>query len=392
MKVLYLIPGLGVGGGAERSLLDVAPGLAEAGIDLSIAYFHDRSSSAVGAFRDLGVRVDRITAPRFAARVRKVHALIAERQPDVLHTTLFEADVVGRWAAVGTSPRVLASLVNTPYEPARYESDDVSRWRIEAVRRYEGLTLRRLCDHIHANSQAVADAAVRSFHVDPARISVVHRGRDPGRIRSATPEIRAEARASLDLPPGSPTILSVGRHEPQKGQIHLVRALPAVLDRYPEAILLVAGREGSVSESLRAEAGASGIADRIRFLGNRDDIGEVMAAADVLAFPSLWEGLPGTIIEAMAVGIPIVASAIGPVCELVDDHTARLVRAADPADLARGIIEVLDGRAEAAQRAASARQRFLDDLTVTRAQERMADLYRKVAELPRERWGARPGR
>ena len=392
MKVLYLIPGLGMGGGAERSLLDLAPGLTDAGIDLSIAYFHDRSSSALDAFLDLGVRVDRISSAGMPARAREVHRLIVGRRPDVLHTTLYEADIVGRWAAVGTGTRVLASLVNTSYVPARYTEDVVPRWRLETVRHYEGLTLRRLCDHVHVNSQAVADAAVAAFHLDPAMISVVHRGRDPARLERATPERRLAARAELGLDPDAIAILSVGRHEPQKGQIHLVRALPAVLQEHPEAVLLVAGREGSVTASLVNEARASGVTDHIRFLGNRDDIGGVLAASDLLAFPSLWEGLPGTIIEAMAVGTPIVASTIGPVTELVDDRSARLVPPSDPSALAAAILAVLEDPAAAADRAEAGHRLFLDHLTVEHAYAGMAELYRQVAEMPLRRWGARPRR
>lgn len=156
--------------------------------------------------------------------------------------------------------------------------------------------------------------------------------------------------------------------------------------------MLVAGRDGAATPGLVAAATEAGVMDHIRLLGNRDDIGDVLASADVLAFPSLWEGLPGTIIEAMAVGTPIVASAIASVTELVDDRLAVLVAPADPVDLARGVVEVLDDPVPAAERAARAWERFLAGFTIAHAEAAMVELYRSVAAAPIVRRGARADR
>ncbi len=106
MKVLYLIPGLGSGGGSERSLLTVTPHLVAAGIELTIAYFVVRPNDNAAAYRDAGARVVLLPARSLPGRVREVRRLLRQVRPDVLHTTLFEADQAGRLAAVGMPVRV----------------------------------------------------------------------------------------------------------------------------------------------------------------------------------------------------------------------------------------------------------------------------------------------
>ena len=389
MKVLQVIPGVGVGGGAERSLFEVAPGLHRAGFDLAVAYFHDRPSSAVDELIRGGVAVHHCASPSAVGRVRAVHGLIERWQPTIVHTSIYEADIVGRWAAVGTGPRVLTSLVNMSYEPARYDDPAVTRWRLDLVRRGEGFGLRHLTDHVHAVSASVKAAAVEALGLDPAHITVAYRGRDQDRLGTRSPARRARVRAALDLPDVAPLIVAVGRQEHQKAQIHLLEALPAVLGRHPQATLLVAGRDGTATPTLQHELRRTGIGDRVRFLGHRDDVGDLLAAADIAALPSLWEGVPGTVVEAMAVGTPIVASAIGPVRELVDGTSARLVTPGDPVALATALIEVLDDPGAAAQRAEVARRRFQCGFTIAHASEAMGALYRQVAEQPVRRWGAR---
>jgi glycosyltransferase involved in cell wall biosynthesis len=379
VKVLYVIPGLGVGGGAERSLLEMAPGLAEAGIELHIAYFHERSSSAVPAFEAIGVPVTHLLAGGLVGRVAALRRLLRRVRPDVVHTTLFEADVAGRLAAVGTGTPVLTSLVNTSYEPVRLDDGTHRRWRVEVVRMVEGFTLRHLTTLVHANSEAVRASAVRWLRVRPDRVRVVRRGRDAERLGRRTEARRDAARAELAVAHDERMVLSVGRHEHQKGQIQLIEALPAVLERHPEVVVIVAGREGTATGLLTDAIARLGVGDRVRLLGHRDEVANLMVGADVLAFPSRWEGLPGTIIEAMALELPIVATSIPPTCELVDPSSAILVGPGDAAAMAAGIVAVLDDPEAAAGRAARARARFEAEFTVEQMLAGMTRLYREVA-------------
>jgi glycosyltransferase involved in cell wall biosynthesis len=379
VKVLYVIPGLGVGGGAERSLLDLAPGLRDAGIELSILYFHERPSSAIDAFRALGVPVEAVPAKRLVPRVLAVRRAIRRQRPDVVHTTLFEADVVGRLAAVGLPVRVMSSLVNTGYEPHRTKDPVYSRWRVAAVRMVEAVTIRLCCDRIHANSHAVERSAIARLHVPPGKITVVHRGRVPQALQPLTPERRREVRASLGVGDDEVLLLGVGRHEYPKGHLTLVDALPEVLRSHPNVRTFIAGRQGYMTGRIEAALQWNDIEGKVGLLGHRNDVSELLGAADLFAFPSLLEGLPGAVIEAMAMSVPLVVSDIPPVRELVDESCALLVPVEDAPALARALIAAIEDPDAARARAEIAHQRFLDGFTVTQALEGMVALYREVA-------------
>lgn len=379
LRVLHLIPGVGSGGGAERSLVETAPGLRAAGIDLHVAYFVDRPTSAVARLRDEGTPVHRVAATGWAGRVRGTRTLLRRLAPGLLHTSLFEADLVGRVAAVGLGVPVLGSLVQANHDPLRDRDPTYSRTRLAVVRAVEGATARRLMAHALANSEAARWAAVRGLRIDPARTTVVHRGRS-GRTTGDPPdEVRAEVRAELGIPAGAPVVLSVGRHEFQKDHGTLLRALPALLAAHPDVHLLVAGREGAVTERLHALVGELRLGARVHLLGARDDVGRLLVAADAFVLPSILEGLPGALIEAMAAGVPVVATSIPAVWELVGPDEARLVPTEEPAALAAALAEVLADRAGAQRRAVAARRRFDRDLTLERAVAETAGAYRSVA-------------
>jgi glycosyltransferase involved in cell wall biosynthesis len=176
-----------------------------------------------------------------------------------------------------------------------------------------------------------------------------------------------------------PMILAVGRQEPQKGFDVLVRALPAVRERFPEVHVLVAGREGRATEKLADLVKSAGLAQTVRFLGMRDDVPDLLAAADVLAFPSLWEGAAGTLQEAMALECPIVTSRLPTIVETADVSIAVHVEPGDAADLARGISVALGDRQVAAERTRAGRIHFQEHYTIEVCASRMADLYSRVA-------------
>lgn len=375
-----MIPGIGIGGGAERSLLDLAPGLREQGIDLTVMYFHERPSSAEAAFRAASIPLLKVEGARhWPGRVRAVRAAIREQAPDVLHTTLYEADVVGRLAAIGLPPTVLTSMVSTPYAAARRLDPAYSGWRMAITRRIDAATLRLRGDHVHANSAAVGRAAQVALGVDPARVTVVPRGRRADDFPPGSPERRGEVRAALGLAPEAPVLIVVGRQEGTKGHLTLIEALPAVVAAHPDLQVLLAGRDGAVTAEIAEAIARHGLAARIHQLGYRSDVADLLAAADAFVFPSVLEGLPGAVIEAMAVGVPIVAAGIDPVRELVDERSALLVEPGDADDLGAAILEVLDDRPAAIERAARARARFEDAFTLDRSLDAMVSLYRSVA-------------
>lgn len=213
-----------------------------------------------------------------------------------------------------------------------------------------------------ANSQAAA-GQLRSEGVPAAKIVVVPNGIDPDifppRSYSARPR----------------RIALVACLRPEKRIDVLIAAAPRILARYPDAEFLIVG-DGSSRDALVALARSTGAGARIRFLGHRDDVPSVLAEADAFVLPSQSEAFPNSIIEAMASGLPVVATAVGGIPELVaDGTTGRLVPPGDADALADAIVHVLENPGRAAEYGRAGRRRVEQSYSYTRMVEQFEALY-----------------
>jgi glycosyltransferase involved in cell wall biosynthesis len=179
-------------------------------------------------------------------------------------------------------------------------------------------------------------------------------------------------------------VLAAARHEPQKGLDTLIQAVPHVLGRLPAVRFLIAGRAGTQTRRLNTLADDLGVGDAVAFLGARTDIYDLLCAADVFAFPSRWEGMPGAVLEAMALEAPIVASDVPPVREAVTDGvSARLVPVDQPGALAEAIVATLVDPAGTAERTARAHADFQARFTIGRAADGMLSFYEHALSATR---------
>jgi len=378
MRMICVIDGLGFGG-AERSLAELLPGLAAAGIEPTVVCLHHRAGGVEGEVLERGFDV-RFLPPGGPARIRTLRRLIREISPALLQTTLVESSLVGRVAAAGTGVPVLTSLVNQSYTAERRADPRVNHLALRGIRTVDGWTARHMTAHFHAITDAVRRWAMATLRVSPERVTVVERGRDADRLGQPGRRRRAAARERLGLSEDADVLVAVGRQEFQKGHRFLLQAMPGVVASRPTAILLLAGREGAETEHLRSLVQRSRLDRSVRFLGHRDDLPDILAASDLFVFPSLWEGLGGSLLEAMALGVPIVASDLEPVREVVErDRCAMLVPPREPVSLASAITTLLVDRARARELGTEGRKIFSERFTLQRSTARMIDLCRRVA-------------
>lgn len=376
MRVLFVVDSLGAGG-AERSLQELLPAFMAGGIEPTVACFHSRAEG-----------VEHLVKPsfdlRFLPRGPRLLQMLAlrriarEQRAELAHTTLFEADAFGRTALAGTGIPIVTSLVNMPYEPARLEHDpNVNRFKLLAVRSVE-IATGMLAAHFHAITQSVKDMAVQRLRIPAPKISVVYRGRNPERLGQRSETRRARVREALGIGPSTWVTLNAARQEFQKGQSLLFDAFARV-DR-ADKLLLIAGRRGNASAELEAKARASGLGDRIRFLGHRDDVPDLMAAADVFALPSRWEGLGCVVLEAMALELPIVASDLPPLREIVThEQSALLTTVGDSRALGDALQRLSHNPMLGVSLADRARKRFQDNYTLEHSAREMRALFERVA-------------
>jgi len=377
MRVLYVIDSLAPGG-AETSLAELVPGIIARGVELHVLPLGQardlaaRMAAAGAVLHEPAVRGGRV------GNVRSVLEIIREAAPDLVHTTLYEADIAGRVAARIARIPSSTSLVSDSYNAShRREAPTV---RLAAAYTLDRVTARS-ARRFHAISAAIADSLSQRLGIRRDRIEVIPRGRNPQGYPFRSPNVRRRTRQSLDIDDAAPVVLAVGRQEAPKGLQHLIRAVPIIAAEGRHPVVLLAGREGRASEQLRSAAAGAG--SDIRFLGHRSDVSELLAAADVFCFPSEREGFGGVLIEALAVGCPIVGSEIPTTVEVLGPGSGigLLSGVGDANSLAHNILAVLQDPEAAARRAQRGRARFEEHYTVDSVAAQMVDFFERASGL-----------
>jgi glycosyltransferase involved in cell wall biosynthesis len=378
MKILYVTLRLSLVGGLEVSLLDLVTELNGRGIETVIVHSGLESQDAIAAFRSAGTVLHTVAARPRVRRIRQLRRIIKLERPDLVHAFHDRTSVGAPIAAWRTGARVVTSVIAIRRELSYKPPFSLATIRREPRRLLERWSVRRLTDRVHAVSAAAKAAEVARLGIAPERVSVVHRGRDPDRLGAPGPVRRQRCRAALGVEQDAQVVVNVGRVSPSKGWPYLLGAFDLLADSHPRAVLLSAGRSGP-ADPLPKELLSDSSADRIRLLGHRADVGDILAAADVFAFPSLTEGFGGAAIEAMALALPVVACDVPALREVVQDGaTGLLVPPRDAERLAAAIRELLDDPDRARALGARGREIFLDRFAIDRVSTKMIALYETV--------------
>jgi glycosyltransferase involved in cell wall biosynthesis len=341
-RVLLLSKGLGRGG-AERLLVGAARGYDRARVDVEVAYLLPWKDAFVDELEVLGVPVFCLGArgdldPRWVWRLWR---LLRARRYDIVHVQMPVPAVAVRLMRRRGTPKVVYTEHNlwSRYRP-------LTRWA-------NALTYRRN-DAVIAVSDAVA-ASIRPPGRSAPAVEVIVHGPDLDAIPTGA-AARAHARAALGLPESALVVGSVGNFTPKKDHATMLDAVARVSSTAP-VVLALAGI-GPLEAELRAHAARRGLGDRVRFLGMRDDVYELLAGFDVFAMSSRFEGLPIALLEAMSAGVPPVATAVGGIPEVVrTGQEGLLVPPADATALADALQRLLDHPELRREMGAAARER-----------------------------------
>jgi glycosyltransferase involved in cell wall biosynthesis len=278
---------------------------------------------------ELGIDVSYLHKSKFDPST--LPALLKEldrRNADILHMHGYGATTFGRLAAARRRlPAVLhehANLTDTPW-----------------FQKVADRMLAPYTDIALAVSQSTADFVIRARLVPAERTKVVYLGVPLDEFgRARTVEEIEEARGALQIPAGSLAIGTVTRLMPSKGNEYLIDAARAIVDRVPNARIYIVG-EGELQDDLESRARANGLGDSLVFAGFRRDVAAALSAFDIAVFPSLWEGTPLTVLEALAMGKPIVSTdADGLRDVLTDGVDAVMVPRRDAAALADAVVRL----------------------------------------------------
>lgn len=366
MRILFLSTSMGMGG-ADSQLLSAAKELQERGHEIFIV-----SMTALGPMglqgRGMGLRVESlemrrgIPDPRGLTRLARI---TRSWRPDVVHSHMVHANLMARALRLVAPVPALVSTIHNIYEGGRL-------WM--AGYRYSN----GLVDQMTIVSQAAADRFIRERIVPAELLRVAPNGVDTDGILRIPAGAREAVRASLGL--GSQLVwLAVGRFEVAKDYPNMLRAFALVRRDRPGATLLLVGR-GSLQPETEALVRELGLGEAVRFLGVRNDVPAVMAAADAYVMSSAWEGMPMVLLEAAAAGLPIVATEVGGNREVVlEGQSGFLVPPRDENALAAAMLR-LDALPETERRALGQRgqEHIRQHYGLARVADRWEELYREV--------------
>lgn len=358
LRVLHLIPTLG-GGGAEKQLALLSQAQCKEGLDVEIGYF--RPGRYLNDLRESPVRMWQIRALGnydLLALVRIVR-LVGRRKPDVVQTWLTQMDVMGGLAALVKN---VPCVVSERSSARAYPSSMKNRLRALVARRAQAIV---------ANSEGGADYWRKAL--PGARVEVVRNvvALEEHRIR------RSVDTESLGLPPGAQIILYAGRLGREKNVGTLIEALDGVLRSRPRAAAIIFG-DGPLREELELRVHRCDARDRIRIFSHTNELEAWMNRADVLVSLSLFEGSPNTVLEAMAIGCPLVVSDIPQHREILQAEEARFCDPVSVPEVREAIEATLSDPAGSRARAAIARRR-IEGWSASAAARRYASIYESVA-------------
>lgn len=363
MRVLNMTVSLEVGG-TERYLVRVAPLLAQYGIDVEL-YLLKRGGPLVAEAEAAGIpvlgttdisrRVQRSRAYALMGTVPEIAKMIRLRRYDIVHTYLFYADVFGTAAArLAGSPRVIIS------RRALYP------WRRPLGAHYylAEATANLLANELIANSQTVLRDAERTERFLPTRRTVIYNGVDVTKYDLARPKAD-----------GVLKLVTIGVLEDRKGHEYALKAVQIMQAAGIDAELTIVGG-GSKEASLRHAATELAITNRVVFAGSHADPRPYLTAADIFVMPSRQEGFSNAVLEAMASGLPVVATDVGGNAEAVVHREGGLIVPADDATaLAKAIIELHGHRRELGRMGQANRLRVDERFSLATSVRRLASWY-----------------
>lgn len=335
-----------INAGTERSVLDLAQQFTD-GVEVHVAYFYPRHDLKE-AYEAAGIPVHFLDLKgkyRFPSGIKKLKQLLRKLKPDLMVSSLMRANLMSRIAAKACKVPLIGTFVNDTYGVYRQaEQAHKQWWKYRLFWKLDEWTS-GIPIHFIANAESIAKSNAKALGVPEEKISIVYRGRDTASFPAWSPPTQKKPFV----------ITGIGRLLARKGFHEALEALKKV-HKFRQDVHLIIYGEGEERKVLERKIRKMGLEGKVSLSGNVPNAWQQLYEAHAFIFPSWYEGFSGALVEAMMVGLPIVASNIPMNMEAVDPTCARIHQVKNADDLALHMLWVMDHYEEACAKGQKARE------------------------------------
>jgi glycosyltransferase involved in cell wall biosynthesis len=354
INIIQIIPTL-LRGGAELLLLDLAKNLDRNRYNISILSF--KGGPLEKDFEEQGIEMEIIGKKNKLEILWQIYKYLKNKKPQIVHTHLFGADTWGRIAAIKARvPVIITTEHNINLSEGYFK---------RLIKKFLSL----FADRIIAVSEGVKEYSIEEEGINPDKIEVIYNGIDLNNF-----PFRGSKEISLEnIKAGV-----IARLREQKGHIFLIRALPQIINKYPGFRLKIIGG-GELESGLKEAVSRLNLNKYVEFFGDRQDILQILNELDLFILPSLWEGLGMSVLEAQAVGVPVLVSNTGGLKEIVRDKiNGVLFEPGDSGSIFEAIDWALRNKAELPKIVSAGRKNVEDNFDLRQKIKKYEEVYQEL--------------
>ena len=363
MRVAMIIDSLRIGG-AQKLVTQFVSAVSSRTIESTVISLRgDAVASNLDIIHSAGVEVESFPSRSLldVGRFMRLIRYLREEKFDLIHTHLSYANVLGCLAGLFAGIPVIATLHSTGHDPEQ---------KSRLITRLEEVILRYFASRILAVGHTVA--ATFQDRLGSRAMDVIPNG-VPAPV-NLSPQARQQLRREIAGDENRVIIISIGRFVPAKGYEDMINAFAILHRRDPRPVLVIAG-VGKLFEKIKCQISELQLENAVNCLGARNDVPQLLAASDIYASSSHWEGLPVALLEAMMAGLPTVATSVGDIPKVVTPAMGIIVPPHEPACLAEALSDLVSTPEKARAMGAAARTRAMQEYSLDIWIKRLTSLY-----------------
>lgn len=367
-NIVYMIDSLGWGG-AERLMIPILSNIDKQRFNTRVCVLQEKDGNPVAnELRDMGVTVDTLLVRRLRdlTAIPRIMKYLHEVKANLLHAQLEFATILGGIASQRLNIPATVTLHTIP------ENEKGLKANIHLT--LENFILRNFIDCVISVSEETQRFYLRAAKLSKKKSCVIYNGIDVHKYSAVFPK-RSQVLSQFDIPSHAVVLTTVAVLRQPKGIQYMIRAMPALISVNPQIYYLIVGG-GEYFEALRHEVKKLGVEKNVKFAGARKDIPSILSVSDLFILPTLAEALPTVLAEAMAAGLPVLASRVGGVPEMIQDGVnGKLVEPANPEILEAACLEMLQDKQLLHQMGKAGKQIAQEKFDIKLQTQRLQNLY-----------------